>query len=98
MPYKTRQGRRLMLPRGVTNGRQHLVKLEGTVATFECTRGHHRMTHDFSKGPRPKRMSEQMLKKFAVYWGLGMPTTGARGHCNGWCQKCQNDIDGVIKK
>ena len=96
MAYKTKQGRRIPVPVGAVNGKQHCVKLEGTVATFQCVRGGHLMRHDFSKGPRPKQITkEAMLKKMALYWGLGMPLNGARGHCNGWCQKCQNEIDGV---
>lgn len=96
MPYKTKGGRRIPLPRGVSNGRQHCVKLEGTVATFQCTRGGHLMRHDFSKGPLPKRITNlAMLQKMALYWGLGTPPNGARGHVNGWCQTCQNEADGV---
>lgn len=89
MPYKMRGNRRIPLPRGAVNGRQHLVALAGTVAIFECEAGH-RMKHDYSKGPVSKRMPEVMLRKFAPYWGLGLQSNGTRGHCYGWCQRCQN--------
>ena len=95
MAYKTIHGRRLNVPKA-TNGRQYLVKLEGTVATFECKAGH-RITKDFSKGRPHQRMSIAALQKFAAYWGLGLQSNGVRGHVNGWCQKCQNVYDGVTK-
>lgn len=95
MPYKTSSaGRRLKLPAGATNGVQHLVKLEGTRATFECAAGH-RTTHDYGKGPISKRVPEAFLKKMAPYWGLGTQSNGTRGHVYGWCQRCQNIADGV---
>lgn len=92
MAYVTRHGRRLRRPAGATNGVQYLVALDGTVATFECSRGH-RMTHDYSKGPVRTRVPEAFLKKMAPYWGLGLQGNGTRGHVYGWCQTCQNDAD-----
>lgn len=95
MAYKTySNGRRQHLGSGATNGIQYLISIVGTKATFECKAGH-RMTHDYGAGPRPKRMSEAALRKFAAYWGLGLQSNGVRGHVNGWCQKCQNLVDGV---
>ena len=94
MPYVTRNGIRRPRPAGATNSRQRLVKLDGTRATFECEAGH-RMTHDYGKGPISKRMSAEALQRFARYWGLGLQTNGTRGHCYGWCQKCQDAADGV---
>ena len=91
MPYRTKNGRRIKLPRGVTNGTQYLVKIEGTKATFECKAGGHRITQDFSKGPRGRTMSAAALKMFEKYWAKGT------GHCYGWCQKCANIADGVAK-
>jgi hypothetical protein len=92
MPYRTRHGRRIQLARAATNGLQHLVQLDGTVATFECQAGH-RMTHDYGKGPRPRRIPAEALKMMARYWGLGLQANGTRGHCVGWCQRCQNERD-----
>lgn len=92
MPYVTRGGRRRARPAGASNGVQRLVKLEGTVATFECLQGH-QMTHDYSKGPVSKRVPEAFLRKMAPYWGLGFNTNGTKGHVYGWCQKCQNETD-----
>ena len=94
MPYVTRNGRRLVMPSAATNGRQYLVALEGTVATFECKAGH-RMRHDYSKGPVSKRVQAAFLKKMAAYWGLGLQSNGTRGHVVGWCQRCQNIADGA---
>ena len=89
MAYRTINGRRQQLPRPSTNGIQHLVSLVGPVATFECKDAGHRMTHDFSKGPVSKRIPESSLKMLAPSWAKG------RGHCYGWCQKCQNVADGL---
>ena len=93
MPYVTRNGRRRTRPGGASNGVQRLVALDGTKATFECLAAGHRMTHDFGKGPISKRWSEASLRHFAPYWGLGTQPNGTRGHCYGWCQKCQNVAD-----
>lgn len=82
------------MPHSATNGVQYLIKLEGTVCTFECKSGH-QMTHDYSKGPISRRLPEEYLKKTASYWGLGIKSNGTRGHCYGWCQKCQNEADGI---
>jgi hypothetical protein len=95
MAYKTRNGRRIQMPRTATNGIQYLVKLEGTVATFECKEAGHQNTHDYGKGPRARQMDAKALRHFAPYWGLGLNTNGTRGHCYGWCQKCQNELDGA---
>lgn len=92
MPYKTRHGRRVKLPRGATNGVQHLVALDGTKATFECRNGH-KQTHDYGKGPVSQRVPEAFLRKMAPYWGLGKQSNGTRGHVYGWCQACQNEAD-----
>jgi hypothetical protein len=89
MAYVTRNGIRRKRPES-SNGIQYLVKLEGTKAVFECKKGH-RMTKDFSKGR--KKVREDMLQKMAPYWGLGLQSNGTRGHCYGWCQKCQNEAD-----
>lgn len=94
MAYRTRGGRRFPVPPGAANGRQRLVALDGTRAVFECRNGH-RMTHDYGKGPIPKRLSVVALRKFAPYWGLGLQSNGTRGHCAGWCQRCQNIADGI---
>lgn len=83
MAYVTRKGRRLRLAPGVTNGIQRLVQLDGTVATFECIRRGHRMTHDYSKGPVPKRIGALALERVARYWAKDK-------HIHGWCQRCQN--------
>ena len=91
MAYVTRNSVRKR-PRGATNGVQYLVALTGTRATFECKTGH-RMVHDFSKGPVTRRISEDVLRHFAPYWGLGLQANGARGHCYGWCRKCQDGWD-----
>jgi hypothetical protein len=92
MPYITRNGVRRARPAGASNGVQYLVALDGTKATFECKAGH-RTTHDYGKGPISKRVPEAFLKKMAAYWGLGLQDNGTRGHCYGWCQKCQNEWD-----
>lgn len=92
MAYVTRNGRKRNRPGG-SNGIQYLVALEGTKATFECKARGHRITKDFSKGPIHKRIGEAFLRKMAPYWGLGLNTNGTRGHCYGWCQKCQNEQD-----
>jgi hypothetical protein len=95
-PYKTNAGgRRFYLAASAINGRQYLVALDGTRATFECKAAGHRMTHDYGKGPIPKRVPAQALQKMAAYWGLGLQQNGVRGHVNGWCQKCQDLADGV---
>lgn len=94
MPYVTRRGQRRKRPAGATNGVQYLVKLEGTVATFECKTGGHRTRHDYSKGPVYKRLPASALQRFARYWGLGpVPEGATRGHCYGWCQRCQDEFD-----
>lgn len=98
MPYVTRNGRRMKRPAGATNSKQRLVALDGTVATFECIEGHHRMRHDYSKGPVSKRVGVEMLQKFASYWGLGVQKNGTKGHVYGWCQKCQDEFDGILKE
>lgn len=95
MAYVTRNGQRRK--RIGSNGIQYLVKLEGTVATFECKEHGHTMVHDFSKGPRTKHVSAELLQKMAPSWGLGLQSNGTRGHCYGWCQQCQNIWDGVTK-
>jgi hypothetical protein len=76
----------------IANGPQWLVRLVGTVATFECKAGH-QMTHDYSKGPADERMPASFLQKMAKYWGLGVQPNGRRGRAMGWCQKCQNLAD-----
>lgn len=96
VPYKILHGRRVQLPRGVTNGVQYVVSLEGSVATFECKRAGHRMTKDFNKGF--PRIGTAMLAKMAAYWGLGGNSNSVRGHCYGWCQKCQNEADKVRER
>lgn len=96
MAYVTRHGRRVKRPGGATNGRQRLVALDGTRATFECTAGH-RMVHDYGKGPVSKRVPTAALQKMAAYWGLGLQSNGVKGHVSGWCQRCQNIADGVTK-
>lgn len=96
LPYRTRNGRRTRLAKGATNGIQHLIALEGTKATFECKAGH-RMTHDYGKGPVSQRVPEAFLRRMAPYWGLGLQSNGTRGHVYGWCQRCQNISDGVVK-
>jgi hypothetical protein len=92
MPYRTRNGRRIKLTAQATNGIQHLVKLEGTRATFECKAGHQH-SHDYGKGPVTQRVPEAFLRKMAAYWGLGLQKNGVRGHVYGWCQKCQDETD-----
>ena len=92
MPYVIRNGRRRARPAGASNGVQYLVALDGTKATFECKSGH-RSVKDYGKGPAPKRIGEDVLRKFATYWGLGLQTNGTRGHCYGWCQSCQDETD-----
>lgn len=92
MAYVTRNGVRRPRPTNKTNGVQRLVKLEGTVATFECLKGH-RMTKDYSKGLRSRQMSAEALRRFSGYWGLGTQSNGSKGHVYGWCQKCQNEAD-----
>jgi hypothetical protein len=67
--------------------------MEGTRLTFECKAAGHRMTKDYGKGPKSRQWGETMLKKMAPYWGLGLQSNGTRGHCYGWCQKCQNEAD-----
>lgn len=95
MPCRTRAGgRRVKLTRGATNGIQYLVKLDGQIATFECKNGGHKMVQDFSKGQR--QISAEALAKFAPYWGLGLQKNGTRGHCYGWCQRCQNETDAQL--
>lgn len=91
-PYKIRNGRKLTLHTGASNGVQHLVSLIGTVATFECLQGH-RIRHDYSKGPISKRIPESSLLRFRTFWGLDPAANGVRGHCYGWCQTCQNIMD-----
>lgn len=88
-PYKTRDGRRRYLTNAATNIRQKLVALDGTKATFECLSGH-KVTHDYGKGPVPRRIPASSLQRMAAYWGLG---GDGRGFVYGWCQKCQNLID-----
>lgn len=94
MAYVTRNGRRISRPtRTATNGIQYLVKLEGTTATFECKRGQHQQSHDYSKGPISQRVPAEFLRRMAPYWGLGLRSNGTRGHVYGWCQRCQNEAD-----
>lgn len=95
MPFVTRDGVRRVRHAGASNGVQYLVKLEGTVATFECKTRGHRMVKDFSKGPRSKQIPAESLRRMTSNWGLGLQKNGVRGHCYGWCQKCQNEMDGV---
>ena len=97
MAYVTRNGRRVRRPSGATNSVQRLVKLEGTKATFECKAGH-RTTHDYGKSPISKRVPADFLARMVAYWGLGLQSNGVRGHVYGWCQRCQNEADGVESK
>jgi len=92
MPYKTRNGRRVKLPRSATNGIQYLIKLDGTKATFECKEGHHISTTDFGKGPVSRRIPASSLAMLSKYWWKGT------GHCYGWCQVCQNAWDDLEVK
>lgn len=94
MPYVTRHGQRRPRPAGATNGVQRCVALDGTKLTFECLHGH-RMVKDFAKGPKAKQVGEAFLRHIAPSWGLGLLANGTRGHCYGWCQKCQNETDEV---
>jgi hypothetical protein len=93
MPYRTRQGRRIILPAGATNGVQYLEKLEGTKATFICKAAGHRMTKDYGKGPISKRVPASWLQQRARYWGMPDATGKRVGHVYGWCQQCQNAWD-----
>lgn len=52
MAYRTRNGRRVQLPRASTNGIQYLIKIDGTKAIFECKEDKHRFTVDYLKGPK----------------------------------------------
>jgi hypothetical protein len=97
MAYVTRYGKRRPRPSSSTNGMQRLVTLDGTKATFECVAAGHRMTRDYGKGPRSMRLSPSVLKLLASSWGFDSASTGSRGHLYGWCQRCQNEVDGVAR-
>lgn len=97
MAYRTRNGRRVKLPRSATNGYQYLVALDGTRATFECQAGY-RMTIDYGKGPVSRRVSAEWLRRMRFYWGMRREDGTRTGHVNGWCQRCANIADGAVKE
>lgn len=71
----------------MTNGRQYAVSVDGTMVTYECSKGHrYRVNYGSKRLPVSRRVSESGCRWLASWHSR------SKGGCSGECPECMLEL------